>query len=374
MANLHRREVLGGLAAAAGVTVARAQPTAVIATAPPADGPLSSASVASLLAQHKVPGASLAIIRDGAVVATYGYGSAQAGRPVTPQTRFQAASISKTVNALAVLKLAEAGEFRLDDPVNQRLRSWKLPDNALTAVTPVTIRMLLNHTGGTTVSGFEGYVEGTPLPTLIDILNGTPPANSAPVRVAWPPGKSFHYSGGGTMVLQQMVIDITLGQYPKVVYDLELELLQMRNSNFDQPLPASDFAKCAFGAGDDGKQLPGGFRVYPEFAAAGLWTTPHDLALMVIGILQSHAGRPGAFLPAARAKEMLTPAIDGAALGTFIDAKGMFWHNGGNIGYRSLYVGDPQTGNGMAAMTNGDNGEAVCNALRDRVAAAYAWR
>jgi hypothetical protein len=131
---------------------------------------------------------------------------------------------------------------------------------------------------------------------------------------------------------------------------------------------------CAFGAGSDGVQLPGGFRVYPELAAAGLWTTPNDLALMVIGILQSHAGRPGSFLPAARAKEMLTPAIDGAALGTFIDAKGMFWHNGGNIGYRSLYIGDPASGNGMAAMTNGDNGEAVCVALRDRVAAAYAWR
>jgi CubicO group peptidase (beta-lactamase class C family) len=374
MANLHRREVLGGLAAAATASLARAQPTAVIATAPPAEGPLSSASVAALLAQHKVPGASLAIIRGAAIVATYGYGSAQAGRPVTPQTRFQAASISKTVNALAVLKLAEADELRLDDPVNQRLRSWKLPDNALTAVTPVTIRMLLNHTGGTTVSGFEGYPEGAPLPTLIDILNGTPPANSAPVRVEWPPGKSFHYSGGGTMVLQQMVIDVTVGQYPKVAYDLVLDLLEMRDSNFDQPPPGADFPKYAFGAGSDGKELPGGFRVYPEFAAAGLWTTPHDLALMVIGILQSHAGRPGAFLPAARAREMLTPAIDGAALGTFIDAKGMFWHNGGNIGYRSLYVGDPASGNGMAAMTNGDNGEAVCNALRDRVAAAYAWR
>jgi hypothetical protein len=176
------------------------------------------------------------------------------------------------------------------------------------------------------------------------------------------------------MVLQQMIIDITLGQYPKVVRDLVLELLEMRSSNFDQPPPGADFAKYAFGAGKDGKELPGGFRVYPEFAAAGLWTTPHDLALMVIGIMQSHAGRPGAFLPTPRAREMLTPAIDGAALGTFIDAKGRFWHNGGNSGYRSLYVGDPVSGNGMVAMTNGDDGIAVCNMLRDRVAAAYSWR
>jgi CubicO group peptidase (beta-lactamase class C family) len=64
---------------------------------------------------------------------------AQPNRPVTPRTRFQAASISKTFNALAVLKLVEASEFRLDDPVNQRLQSWKLPDNALIAATPITI-------------------------------------------------------------------------------------------------------------------------------------------------------------------------------------------------------------------------------------------
>jgi CubicO group peptidase (beta-lactamase class C family) len=375
MAGLHRRTLLVGAAALTASSLPlSAQPTAAIGTAPPGQGPLSAADVGSLLAQLKVPGASLAIIQNGAIVATYGYGRAQPNLPVTPQTRFQAASISKTVNALTVLKLAEADEFRLDDPVNQRLRSWKLPDNALTAATPVTIRMLLNHTAGTTVSGFEGYLEGAPLPTLIQILNGTPPANSAPVRVEWPPGKTFHYSGGGTTVLQQMVMDVTQGQYPKVVHDLTLELLQMRDSNFDQPPPGSDFAKCAFGAGPDGVQLPGGFRVYPELAAAGLWTTPRDLALMVIGILQSHAGRPGSFLPATRAREMLTPAIDGAALGTFIDAKGMFWHNGGNTGYRSLYVGDPVSQNGMAAMTNGDNGEAVCTELRNRVAAAYAWR
>jgi Beta-lactamase len=127
----------------------------------------------SLLGQHKVPGASLAIIQNGEIVATYGYGVAQPNQPVTPRTRFQAASISKTFNALAVLKLVEASEFRLDDPVNQRLQSWKLPDNALTAATPVTIRMLLNHTGGTNTPGFVGYRPGAPLPTLIEILNGT---------------------------------------------------------------------------------------------------------------------------------------------------------------------------------------------------------
>ena len=327
-----------------------------------------------MLAQHKVPGASLAIVQNGAIVATYGYGTAQPNRPVTPRTRFQAASISKTINALAVLKLAEANEFRLDDPVNQRLKSWKLPDNALTAVTPVTIRMLLNHTGGTTVHGFGGYPPGAPLPTLIEILNGTPPANTSPIRVDEPPGKSFSYSGGGSTVLQQMIIDVSLGKYPAVVHNIVFDLLEMRESNFEQPPNAAELEGCAFGYGDDGTPLPGGFMVHPELAAAGLWTTAHDLALMVIGIIQSRAGRPGAFLAQRLAEEMLKPGLGTAGLGTFIDAKGMFWHNGGNIGFRSLYVGDPVTGNGMAALTNGNKGEEVYIELRNRVGAAYGWR
>jgi CubicO group peptidase (beta-lactamase class C family) len=175
-------------------------------------------------------------------------------------------------------------------------------------------------TGGTNTPGFVGYRPGAPLPTLIEILNGTPPANS-PIRVEWPPGQDFRYSGGGIMVLQQMVIDVTRGRYPVVVDHLVFELLQMRD--------AADMARCAFGFGDDGAPLPGGFRVQPELAAAGLWTTPYDLALMVIGIVQSRAGRPDAFLAQALAIEMLKPGAGGAGLGTIIDDKGMFWHNGG---------------------------------------------
>ncbi len=374
MAGLHRRDVLKAFAAgAAGSALSRVPCSAAAATEPPAGGPLSASEIGALLAQHKVAGASLAVVQKGEIAATYGYGVAQPNRPVTARTRFQAASISKTVNALAILKLVEAGEFKLDNPVNERLKSWKLPENALTAATPVTIRMLLNHTAGTTVHGFKGYRPGAPLPTLIEILNGAPPANSAPVRVDWPPGKTFHYSGGGTTVLQQMVIDVTLGKYPLVVNNLVFELLRMRESNFGQPPAASDLSRCAFGHDGDGKPLPGGFMVHPELAAAGLWTTAHDLALMVIGIIRSRAGKSGAFLTQTLATEMLTPGLGNSGLGTFITVKDRFWHNGGNVGYRSLYVGDPASGNGVAVMTNGDNGEPVCNALRDRVAAVYGW-
>src|SRR5262249_12565220 len=148
---------------------------------PPDAGPLSSKAVSELLAQYKVPGASLAIIDRGELTATYCYGEARAGRPVLASTRFQAASISKTINSVAIVKLVAQGRMGLDDPVNRHLLSWTLPGSALTEKTAVTIGMLLSHTGGTTVPGFAGYLPNVQLPTLEQILDGRAPANSDPI-------------------------------------------------------------------------------------------------------------------------------------------------------------------------------------------------
>jgi CubicO group peptidase (beta-lactamase class C family) len=373
MANITRRQLLTGtVAAAAGFSASRGV-AAPISPDVPGSGPLSIAAIGELLTQYKVPGASLAIADKGELVATYCYGLAQAERAVTPQTLFQAASISKTANALAVLQLAAAGRFGLDDPVNAHLTSWKLPDNALTETTPVTARMLLSHTGGTTVPGFAGYLPGSPLPTLREILDGTPPANSAPVRVEWPPGSAFHYSGGGITVLQQMVIDVTGQSYAEALDRLVLRPLTMAESSDRQEYGAGDLAGLALAHGPDGSLNPGGFRIHPELAAAGLWTTPRDLMRMVLGIIGSWNGAPGAFLAQNFARQMLVPVKANSGLGVFIDADGVFSHLGSNIGYRALYAGDVKTGKAMVVMTNGDNGEGACDEVRKRVAQVYGW-
>ncbi len=375
MANVHRRDVLAGFAAGVAVFPALiGRGAAAMQTEPPSDGPLSASAVGDLLKRHNVPGASLAILDKGELVASFCYGFAQAGRPVTPQTRFQAASISKTANALAVLKLVEAGRLRLDDPVNTHLKTWKLPDNALTAKTPVTVRMLLSHTGGTTVPGFAGYIRGTPLPTLQQVLDGERPANSAAVRVEWMPGEAFRYSGGGTTILQQMVIDVTGEDYAAVLDRLVLRPLEMAESNYDQTPDAGALQEAALAHGPNGTLNPGGFRVHPELAAAGLWTTPRDLVRVVLAIIRSRNGGRGAFFEKQLARQMLTPVAADSGLGAFIDEKGVFHHPGSNIGYRALYVGDPETGQGMSVMTNGDNGEEPCMVIRRRVAQVYGWR
>jgi CubicO group peptidase (beta-lactamase class C family) len=377
MTEAHRRDVLLGLATSAASVAAPgiAGASAVVRMEPPPEGALSIAAVGMVLQQHKVSGVSLAIIEKGALTATYGYGSAQpqAERPVTPQTQFQAASISKTVNALAVLKLVQSGRIRLDDPVNAHLQSWKLPGNALTDAMPVTIRMLLSHTGGTTVSGFWGYARTAPIPTLIEILDGKPPANSAPVTVDQPPGQLFRYSGGGTTVLQQMILDLTGEDYPSALRRLVLDPLGMRESSFVQP-PASDTVEhAALGCTEDGTLTPGGFTIHPEMAAAGLWTTARDLSRVVSAIIHSCAGEPGGFLDQGLAREMLTPVSEGSGLGVFVDKKGVFSHTGGNVGYRCVHVGNALTGHGMVAMTNSNSGEIIHDELHRRVAAAYGW-
>lgn len=370
MASIDRRVALSGLIAAA----LPRRGLARLMTEPPDTGPLSSRAVSELLTQYKVPGASLAIIDQGEVAANYCYGVACAGRPVLASTRFQAASISKTINALAILKLIAQGRMGLDDPVNQHLVSWTLPGNALTEKTAVTIRMLLSHTGGTTVPGFAGYLPNVQLPTLEQVLDGRKPANSDSIRVAWPPGQDFRYSGGGTTILQQLIIDVTGYEYPTAVERLVLAPLGMKQSDYVQQPDILLRTELALAHGPEGTPNPGGFRIHPELAAAGLWTTPSDLARAVLAIIHSRRARLGAFVPQELAQAMLTPVAQNSGLGVFIDSKGIFSHPGSNIGYRAFLAGDIEAEQAMVVMTNGDNGENLCLDLRRRVAETFRQR
>src|SRR3954468_10446887 len=144
----------------------------------------------------------------GKVIWTRGYGVAdvQTGRPVTPETLFQAGSISKPIAALGALRLVEQGKLKLDANVNDELRSWKVPDNEFTVEQKVTLRRILSHSAGTTVHGYSGYNPGDPLPTTVQILEGAKPANSPAVRVDTVPGTVYRYSGGGMMILQLMMM------------------------------------------------------------------------------------------------------------------------------------------------------------------------
>jgi CubicO group peptidase (beta-lactamase class C family) len=190
------------------------------------------------MAQYHVPGLSLAGIHNGTVAWTQTFGVARVGgEPVTPETLFQASSISMPVTALAVLRFVEQGKLNLDADVSQYLRSWKLPANRFTGQKKVTLHELLSHTAGATVHDFEDYAAGEKMPTLVQELNGERPANSAPVTIDFVPGTKFRYAGGNYAIIQQIMTDVTGEPFPELMQELILQPLHMVHSTFQQPIP-----------------------------------------------------------------------------------------------------------------------------------------
>ena len=336
-------------------------------------------TIAARMENQQVPGVSIAVIDHGTIEWARGYGVARAGDPtaVTPDTRFQAASISKPVAAAAALTLVEDHRLTLDTDVNATLKSWKIPASPAVDGQPVTLREILSHTAGFTVHGFAGYAAGAPRPALVQVLAGAPPANSPPIVVDVKPGTLWRYAGGGYCVLQQLMIDVTSEEFPAIMRDRVLGPLAMAASTYEQPLPAALAARAAAGHGADGQRLAGDAHVYPEMAAAGLWTTPSDLARFALALQHAVDGRSG-FLSPATVAQMLTPPLAGSDYGLGIGVKGagaglQLSHSGANEGFRCSLVTYPRTGRGAVVMTNADNGGALINEILRAIAREYDW-
>lgn len=323
-----------------------------------------------------VPGVSIAFVHIGRIEWARGFGVVRVGGPpVTPDTLFQAASISKSVAALAVLHLAQTGKLNLDTDVNVYLKTWKVPDSPLTAHAKVTLRGLLTHSAGITVHGFPGYEAGSPLPTLQQVLDGSPPANSPPIRVDKIPGLSWRYSGGGYLIAQQVLFDVTGTPFPTLMRKLVLDPIGMSHSTYEQPLPSKLLARAATPYRDDGSPVKGGPHVYPELAAAGLWTTPSDLARFIIAVQRAYSGASERVISMATSHAMLTREFDDDGLGLFVGGSAKhryFTHSGANEGYRcDLLAYD--SGDGIVVMTNSDNGGELASEIVHTVAHEYGW-
>ncbi len=324
-------------------------------------------SMAERMAHHGIPGMSMAVIEDGRIAWARAYGVRQRDgiSPVTPETLFQAASLSKSVSALGALVLVQQRRVDLDGDVRQWLRSWK-PEQT------ISLRQLLSHTAGLTVSGFSGYERAARIPTVTQILNGDLPANSRAVRVASPPGTQVRYSGGGYVVVQQLIMDVT--QLPFEEY-MEREIflpLKMTHSRFEQPLSPGQADVAASGHRRDGSKLQDGWMVHPELAAAGLWTTPTDLARMMIELQDALGGRPAQILRTASAGEILTGRIDNAGFGVFLTGPNgssrRFTHSGRNAGFDTLLVGYKNGRQGAVVMINRNNNEGFIEEVIESVA------
>lgn len=359
---------------------APASPPAATPAAPMATGPIDAAEIDALLKQFNVPGVSIAVIKDFEIEWARGYGLAdvEAGTPVTADTMFQAASISKAVAAMTSMRAVQDGRFALDQDVNTILKSWQLPGGEFTKQRPLTPRALMSHTSGTGDGfGFPGYALNAPLPTLVQILDGQSPSNRPQVRLERPPFTGYKYSGGA-VTIQELALTETMGKpLVELARDWVLNPIGMTNSTFEQPLPESRQQQAARAHNRQAARMGDPWHIYPEHAAAGLWTTPTDLAKFLIEVQNALAGRSTRVLSRAMMLEMVTPVGVGPyAVGFSVDKQGEGWyfgHGGSNWGFQCAMRAHRLKGYGVVVMTNGDNGGALLAELNRRIQEAYQW-
>jgi CubicO group peptidase (beta-lactamase class C family) len=334
---------------------------------------IEAISLAERMKAENVHAITIAVAIDGKLAWARAYGLADKDKnsPATPETLFQAASLSKPVAAMAALKLVEDGVLDLDTNVNKDLKGWKLPENAFTAERKVTLRSLLTHTAGTNVSSFPGYAQSETVPTTLEVLKGE--GNTDAIRVMENPGEGWRYSGGGYTILQKVMTDVTDKSFPVLMEETVLAPLGMSDSTFEQPLPERFHAQAAAGHRARGRRVEGDWHVYPEMAAAGLWTTPTDLVKFFLEIQESSLGE-GKILSQSMAREMLEPGMNNWGLGPVIQGDGKrFGHGGSNAGFRSQFTAFIDGGSGAVVMTNSDSGGRLAFDTLLTIANAYGW-
>jgi CubicO group peptidase (beta-lactamase class C family) len=332
------------------------------------------AYVHDLLETNHLAGLSLVVIQSNQIVKAAGYGFAEkeSRTPVTTNTLFEAGSISKPLATLGALHLVDLGKLALDEDVNAKLRSWKVPENKFTKNEKVTLRRILSHNAGLTVHGFRGYAFDETVPTLLQVLDGRSPANNSPIRVNLIPGAKVRYSGGGFTVMQELVMDVSGQPFSQYLNTCVLQPLGMTNSTFEQPIRDAKAAAAAHGYYANGSPVKHGWHAYPEIAAAGLWTTPSDLARYVIAVQQSFAGKCAPVISQSLTREMLTPQKENVGLGLMLSHH-YFAHEGRNEGFDALLIGNTETGSGLVLMVNANDDTGVLQSLKKFIAREYRW-
>jgi CubicO group peptidase (beta-lactamase class C family) len=336
------------------------------------------ASLTNRMAYYHTPGVSIAVVNNFKIEWARGFGVKEWGKrsPVTETTLFEAGSVSKPVFAMAVMRLSQDGKIDLDKDVNDYLRTWKVPANG-SWQPHITLRQLLSHSAGMTVHGFPGYLRSERLPSVLEILDGSPPANTARIEVNIVPGTQVRYSGGGITVAQQLVVDVLGEPFPKIMRELVLDPSGMKHSTYEQPLPKSWEGSAATAHPYKNHPLDGKWHVYPEMAAAGLWTTPSDLARAGIELQLAFKGDSNCVLSTQTATAMLTPGIEEEiGIGFFLSGTGRnlrFGHSGWDEGFVAEMTMYKETGKGAVIMLNSNEGNPILYEIERAIAREYDW-
>ena len=305
-----------------------------------------------------IAGVSIAMINRGQIEWARGYGMADSSenKSVTTETMFLAGSISKPVAAIRAQQLKEEGLINLDSNVNNYLLSWRLPENRFTKKEKVTTRRILNHTAGLTVWGFPGYDKGDTIPSVPGVLDGK--GNTDSIRVYKEPGESWMYSGGGYTIMQLMITDLEGKSFPEIMQTSVLDPLGMTGSTFENPLPQQFHSIAATGYRANGAEVEGKWPIYPEMAAAGLWTTPSQLILWAKEIQQIQQTQKDGLLKVETVNEMLTSGMNNHGLGPVV-SEHTYGHGGADEGFRALLTAWREFSLAVVIMVNSDNGSII---------------
>ena len=334
-------------------------------------------TLAERMKHYNVAGLSVAVIDNYQIVWAKGYGYAdkKENRKVTANTMFEPGSISKSLNAVGILQLVQQGKLDLYQDINQYLVNWKFPYDTVSHGKKITTAQLLSHTAGLNVHGFPGYQRDSAIAGVTDILDGRAPSNTEAVRSFTEPGKEVRYSGGGILITQQILTDLTKQRYEQYMYEQVLRALGMTNSSYHQPPAVSERKNLATGYKSNGDEVPGKYFVYPEKAAAGLWTTPTDIGKYIIEMQQAYLGKSSKVITQEMVKLHTTPVKNDIAMGTFIQNRNgeiYFDHTASNEGFSGLFIGGLTNGKGAAIFVNSDDATAAFE-LVNSIALVYNW-
>jgi len=329
-------------------------------------------AVSRFMAENRVPGIGMAVIENYQTLDTEYLGTIcnQSKKPVTEDTYFQGASVSKAVTATIVYHFIDRGMFELDTDVNRYLKSWKVPENEYTKEKKVTLRELLSHRSGLPATNFPQKA-GAGNPTLTQILNGESPAMNKPAFPVRVPDTQWQYSNIGYVVIQQLLEDNLRKPFVQLAKEIVFEPLGMKHSTFIYPIPSERRPVEAIPHRADG--TPGEPMINSVAQAhGGLMTTARDMSVFVIEIMNAYRGRSTRLISRKSARIMVDEGV-----GVFNNGNGpsvSFYHPGQGLpGTTSWIIGYPQTGQGAVVLTNGEKGLEVTQEIISLIKTRYNW-
>jgi CubicO group peptidase (beta-lactamase class C family) len=331
-----------------------------------------SEEIHKIVKDTKAVGVSVAVIHNYEVVWAKGFGVISVGSndSVTTQTVFQAASISKSITALTVMKKVQDGKITLTGNVDDQLISWHIPKTNFTNQSSLTVKQLLSHTGGVANSFYHipGYKEGNKLPNIIECLNGTKPAENDPVKIVNIPGTKFSYSNCGYWILEALLQDVEKQEYEEIVNAEIFAPLEMMNSTFKSSPPNAMFKSVAVGHLKNNIPIDGKYYFVRPLSSGGMWSTPIDLAKFLIEMQKSRNGDSNKIIDKDNAILMTKPVMAQYGLGFSNEIRGtgvkFFGHDGHNVGYICSMIGSLDDGFGVVVMTNSENGWKAVNKIK----------